>query len=115
VLIAYTRTGDANLDGVVNDDDATILGASYAPGVANAVWALGDFEYNSRVDDDDATLLGVFFNPAAIAPPPAETADDDPVEIVAHYLAEMRLTASFEVDRETRRRKAAAVESLFSE
>ena len=72
VLIAYTRTGDANLDGVVNDDDATVLGASYAPGVANAVWALGDFEYNGFVDDDDATLLGVFYNPAA-SPPPAPT------------------------------------------
>ncbi|MEX2142291.1 MAG: lamin tail domain-containing protein [Pirellulales bacterium] len=60
VLIAYTRTGDANLDGFVNDDDATVLGASYAPTTANAVWALGDFEYNGFVDDDDATLLGVY-------------------------------------------------------
>ena len=31
LLIAYTRTGDANLDGVVNDDDVTIVGAKYAP------------------------------------------------------------------------------------
>jgi uncharacterized protein YjbI with pentapeptide repeats len=35
VLIAYTRTADANLDGVVSDDDVTILSAFYAPGVAN--------------------------------------------------------------------------------
>ena len=27
VLIGYTRTGDANLDGVVSDDDVTIVGA----------------------------------------------------------------------------------------
>jgi hypothetical protein len=65
VLIAYARTGDASLDGLVNDDDATVLGASYAPAVANAVWALGDFDFNGFIDDDDATLLGVFYNPAA--------------------------------------------------
>jgi autotransporter-associated beta strand protein len=65
VLIAYTRTGDANLDGVVNDDDVTIVGATYAPGVAQASWAAGDFDYNGFVDDDDVTLLGVFYDPSA--------------------------------------------------
>jgi hypothetical protein len=65
VLIRYTRTGDANLDGLVNDDDVTILGATYAPGVPQPSWALGDFEYNGFVDDDDVTLLGVFYNPNA--------------------------------------------------
>jgi hypothetical protein len=65
LLIAYTRTGDANLDGVVNDDDVTIVGASYAPGVPNASWALGDFDYNGFVDDDDVTLLGAFYDPSA--------------------------------------------------
>jgi hypothetical protein len=65
VLIAYTRTADANLDGLVNDDDVTVLGAAYAPGVAGGVWALGDFEYNGFIDDDDVTLLGVFYNPSA--------------------------------------------------
>ena len=65
VLIAYTRTADATLDGLVNDDDVTVLGASYAPGAAGAVWALGDFEYNGFIDDDDVTLLGVFYNPSA--------------------------------------------------
>jgi hypothetical protein len=79
VLIAYTRTGDANLDGVVNDDDVTILGANYAPGIAKPAWALGDFEYNGLVDDDDVTLLGAFYNPAAApltvpSPPNAESA-----------------------------------------
>jgi hypothetical protein len=75
ILMAYTRTGDANLDGVVNDDDVTIVGATYAPGVANPHWALGDFDYNGFVDDDDVTLLGVFYNPAApplVAAVPAE-------------------------------------------
>jgi hypothetical protein len=65
ILIAFTRTGDANLDGLVNDDDVTIVGATYAPGVPNASWALGDFDYNGFVDDDDVTLLGAFYDPSA--------------------------------------------------
>ena len=71
VLMAFTRTGDANLDGVVNDDDVTIVGATYAPGVPQPSWALGDFDYNGFVDDDDVTLLGVFYDPSApsLAPP----------------------------------------------
>ena len=65
LLVAYTRTGDGNLDGIVNDDDVTIVGTSYAPGVPNASWALGDFDYNGFVDDDDVTLLGAFYDPSA--------------------------------------------------
>jgi hypothetical protein len=65
VLIAYTRTGDANLDGLVNDDDVTIVGANFAPGFSKPHWALGDFDYNGFVDNDDVTLLGAFYNPSA--------------------------------------------------
>jgi hypothetical protein len=65
VIMAYTRTGDVNLDGVVNDDDVTIIGATYAPGVPQPSWALGDLDYNGFVDDDDVTLLGVFYDPEA--------------------------------------------------
>jgi hypothetical protein len=68
ILIAFTRTGDANLDGVVNDDDVTIVGATYAPGVPQPSWGLGDFDYNGFVDDDDVTLLGAFYDPNT--PPP---------------------------------------------
>jgi hypothetical protein len=74
ILMAFTRTGDANLDGLVNDDDVTIVGATYAPGVPQPSWALGDFDYNGFVDDDDVTLLGVFYDPSAapLASPSAE-------------------------------------------
>ncbi|MEX2141783.1 MAG: PEP-CTERM sorting domain-containing protein [Pirellulales bacterium] len=65
LLMAYTRTGDANLDGIVNDDDVTIVSATYAPGVPQPSWALGDFDYNGFVDDDDVTLLGAFYDPSA--------------------------------------------------
>jgi hypothetical protein len=80
VLVAFTRTGDANLDGVVNDDDVTIVGAVYAPGVANASWANGDFDYNGFVDDDDVTLLGALYDPSAApaAAPVAVSAVPEP-------------------------------------
>jgi hypothetical protein len=68
ILIAYTRTGDANLDGLVNDDDVTILGASYQPSAPNGFWALADFDFNGFVDDDDVTLLGAFYNPNPVPP-----------------------------------------------
>jgi hypothetical protein len=65
ILMAYTRTGDANLDGVVDDADVTIVSATYAPGVPQPHWALGDFDYNGFVDDADVTLLGAFYDPSA--------------------------------------------------
>jgi hypothetical protein len=78
ILIAYTRTGDANLDGLVNDDDVTIVGATYAPGVPQPHWALGDFDYNGFVDGDDVTLLGAFYDPAAApVPAPRQTGPED--------------------------------------
>lgn len=61
-MIAFTRTGDANLDDVVNDDDVMILGASFAPQTPNASWALADFDYNGFVDDDDVTVIGCFIS-----------------------------------------------------
>ena len=67
ILIAFTRTGDGNLDGIVNNDDMTIVGATYTPGVPQPSWALGDFDYNGFVDDGDVTLLGAFYDPAAEA------------------------------------------------
>jgi hypothetical protein len=83
VLIAPTRTGDANLDGLVNDDDVTIVGATYAPTVAQAHWAMGDFDYNGFVDDDDVTLLGVFYRPAAGATPSPAVVAWSPATVVA--------------------------------
>jgi hypothetical protein len=68
-LIGFTRTGDATLDSLVDDNDVTILGAVY-PLPTGGTWALGDFDYTGSVDDNDATLLGAFYNPSA-APFPA--------------------------------------------
>jgi hypothetical protein len=63
ILIAFTRTGDANLDSLVDDNDTTLLGAFYPSALAS--WATSDFDYTGTVNDDDATLVGAFYNPSA--------------------------------------------------
>jgi hypothetical protein len=59
---------------VVNNDDVTVVGTFYAPGVPKPEWAKEDFDYNGFADDD-ATLLGVFYNPAATPIPGPATGD----------------------------------------
>ena len=117
VLIAYTRTGDANLDGIVNDDDVTIVGAAYAPGVAQASWALGDFDYNGFVDDDDVTLLGVFYDPSA---PPLATPAGATSEVAAvpephtMWLLLVGVGGALAITGARRRKTSSHAASLFS-
>jgi hypothetical protein len=96
VLIAYTRTADTNLDGLVNDQDVTIVGATYSPAVPQPDWALGDFDYSGFVDDADVTLLGVLYDPAAVPPTapaaapiaaPAVSQDADLIDLLAGAIA----------------------------
>jgi hypothetical protein len=92
ILIAYTRTGDANLDGLVGDEDVTVVSATYAPEISQPAWALGDFEYSGFIDDGDATLLGAFYMPAVPpAPAPVSTrrqlVDDELMDLLAASLA----------------------------
>jgi hypothetical protein len=63
VLVRYTVWGDTNLDGSVNDDDVTVLGAKYAPGVSQPFWSYGDLDYDGDVDDNDVTAMGALYNP----------------------------------------------------
>jgi hypothetical protein len=89
VIMAFTRTADADLDGVVGDNDVTIVGAMYAPGVANASWANGDFDYNGFVDDNDVTLLGAYYDPGATpitAPAAGVAAVPEPASLVLALL-----------------------------
>ena len=46
--------GDANLDGTVDDVDATIMAANWSVG---DTWSQGDFNGDGTVDGDDAALL----------------------------------------------------------
>jgi hypothetical protein len=64
ILVKYTWTGDANVEGIVdNDDFGQFL---FGFGGAAAVWLNGDFDYNGVVDNDDfgwfLTGLSAFTN-----------------------------------------------------
>jgi hypothetical protein len=61
ILVRYTVWGDFNLDGSVNDDDSTVLGANY-PG-SYPYWSWGDADYDGVIGDDDATVLGANYDP----------------------------------------------------
>ena len=123
VFIAFTRTGDANLDGVVNDDDVTIVGATYSPSVPQPSWALGDFDYNGFVDDDDVTLLNAFYDPTApplIAAAPTNAVNGPGVAAVPEpstailFLAALTLAVPASLKRLSRFFRDGAVEKLFA-
>jgi len=60
ILIKYTYTGDANLDGIVDMHDYTLLDYSYlhgGVGLGGATgWVAGDFNYDGVVDYRDFVL-----------------------------------------------------------
>jgi autotransporter-associated beta strand protein len=64
VLVKYTYAGDVNLDGMVDDNDVTIMvlnyGVGWKPGkpAGPADWQMGDVaRYDGKVDDNDITVL----------------------------------------------------------
>ncbi len=72
LLVKYTYFGDADLNGVVNGSDYTLIDN----GLNNALtgWRNGDFNYDGVVNGDDYTLIDNAFNTqgAAILAQPAE-------------------------------------------
>ena len=58
-LIAFTRLGDANLDGITNIADFSALAARFNLG---GVWSDGDFNYDGLVGIADFSLLAANFN-----------------------------------------------------
>jgi hypothetical protein len=63
VLVAYTRYGDANLDGAVNLADFNRLAANF--GAAGTLWTDGDFNYDGSVKLSDYNLLAGNFGLSA--------------------------------------------------
>ncbi|MGA2440237.1 MAG: fibronectin type III domain-containing protein [Tepidisphaeraceae bacterium] len=63
IEIKYTRLGDANLDGLVNAADFTILAANFNQSVTG--WDQGDFNYDGLVNAADFTDLAANFNQGA--------------------------------------------------
>jgi hypothetical protein len=60
VLIGFTLSGDANLDGTVNFDDLLRLAASYNQ--SGRVWSQGDFTYDGATNFDDLLQLASNYN-----------------------------------------------------
>jgi hypothetical protein len=67
ILIAYTASGDANLDRVVDTSDFNILASDF--GGTGKRWSQGDFNYDSMVDTLDFNELASNFGYAL----PADT------------------------------------------
>jgi hypothetical protein len=62
ILIRYVRGGDANFDGVVDDNDISIVLNHYR--VADSgEWFNGDFDFDGAVDDTDISALLSTYNP----------------------------------------------------
>src|SRR5205085_9317222 len=73
ILIRYTYGADANLDGIVDDNDVTALSNRFnVPGSAD--WFFGDFDYDGICSDNDVSQLsGTYLaNPQMSAPSAAE-------------------------------------------
>ena len=62
VLVRFTWAADINLDGLVSDADATILGATYDNGLTTGrYWWEGDLTGDGKITDADATILGALY------------------------------------------------------
>src|SRR5205814_9615828 len=66
IIIRYTYSGDANLDGSVDTVDFNLLAQSFSQ--SGKVWSNGDFNYDGAVDTVDFTLLASNFSQTLPAP-----------------------------------------------
>ncbi|HYO10072.1 MAG TPA: hypothetical protein VER17_13970 [Tepidisphaeraceae bacterium] len=59
VLVKYTHSGDADLNGIVDGDDYFLLDAHVGvpPAVARPIWFHGDFNYDGKINGDDYFLI----------------------------------------------------------
>lgn len=67
VLVRYTFSGDANLDGVVNALDFNALASNF--GGSGKPWVQGDFNYDGVINSLDFNSIATNFNLALPAPP----------------------------------------------
>ena len=68
LLVAYTYTGDANLDGTVNALDFNAVASNFGA-VSGMVWTNGDFNYDGIVNTQDFTSMAANFGLVMSASP----------------------------------------------
>jgi thiol-disulfide isomerase/thioredoxin len=68
IELKYTLNGDANLDGLVNGADSTILAANFNQSITG--WDHGDFNYDGLVNAADSNELAANFNQSVNLSPP---------------------------------------------
>jgi hypothetical protein len=69
VLVRYTFTADATLDGGIDGDDYLQVDAGYSASATG--YAHGDFDYNGVIDADDYFLIDSNYNKAQVSLAPA--------------------------------------------
>jgi alpha-L-arabinofuranosidase len=85
IEIRYTLLGDANLDGIVNGTDFSILAANFGTGATS--WDQGNFLYGSSVNGSDFSALSANFgqgvstaaatSTTTVSAPVASTSNDE--------------------------------------
>jgi len=97
IEVKYTLYGDANLDGVVNGSDFTILAGSLGKSVNG--WDKGDFNYDGVVNATDFTMLignlGKSANGADVTLPASDYAAIDAFAEANGLMADVPEPASF--------------------
>ena len=71
--VEVNRPGDANGDGMVDEDDAAALAANWLT-QSGATWTMGDFNGDEKVDDADATIMANNWHygvPTQVVPEPS--------------------------------------------
>ncbi len=104
VLIKYTYFGDANLDGIVNGSDYTLIDNGVNSSLTG--WRNGDFNYDGIVNGDDYTLIDNAFNTqgAAITGLPVLAADVAQAAIPEPAMSAATLLTAFGLSARIRRR-----------
>ena len=57
LLIRYTYTGDANLDGKIDADDYFVIDRDYNKSGSVFGYASGDFNYDGKINGDDYFII----------------------------------------------------------
>jgi hypothetical protein len=86
MILLYTYSGDANIDGKVNTLDFNSLAGSF--GGSSKVWTEGDFDYNGNVDSlDFNALVGNYGKATSLSAPSLGSVVPEPSAALALFVA----------------------------